>query len=94
MQRERLAPAAFDQKKPQKGALVKSELNINIFLCISIPLVLPGGDGGGRVWCWGQEKSKALTAGLELLSQEMHHYPYITRDMHNYTFYTHVQVFF
>ena len=30
MQRERLAPAAFDQKKPRSGAFAKSGLNMNI----------------------------------------------------------------
>ena len=61
MQRERLAPAAFDQKKPRSGAFAKSGLNMNICMFF----LIPGGDGGGRVWCWGQEKAKALTAGLE-----------------------------
>ena len=70
MQRERLAPAAFDQKKPRSGALVKSELTNNIFYVFRYQGEMEVDESGV-----GVKKRPRLSQQVLNYSQEMHHYP-------------------
>ena len=68
MQRERLAPAAFDQKKPRSGAFAKSGLNMNMFFLYQGEVEV---DESGV----GVKKKPRLSQQVLNYSQEMHHYP-------------------
>ena len=70
MQRERLAPAAFDQKKPRSGAFAKSGLNMNICMFFLYQGEMEVDESGV-----GVKKKPRLSQQVLNYSQEMHHYP-------------------